>query len=48
MKNNFTLEDIEEAMNKYCSDCFHSCDECCLKDFINFNLSEYLKEVENE
>ena len=48
MLNKFTIQEIKQAMKIYCSECLHSCDRCFLKDFINFNLFELLKEVKNE
>lgn len=45
MKSNFTLEDIDFAADIYCSTCFRSCDECSLKDFINFELYNCLKKA---
>lgn len=43
MKSNFTLKEIEFAADIYCSTCFHSCDECSLKDFIDFELYNCLE-----
>ena len=49
MENNtFTINEIERAADLYCSDCCLSCDECGLRDFINFELSHYLTKVVRE
>lgn len=45
MENRFSLEEIEQAAAYYCSDCYKSCDECGLYDFINFELTTCLGEV---
>lgn len=41
----YTINEIELAADLYCNDCCHSCDECCLKDFINYELTACLGEV---
>ena len=41
----YTIDEIELAADLYCKDCCHSCDECCLKDFINYELGNLLIEV---
>ena len=55
-KNNLTITDIENLINYYCNDgCFHSCDECLLKDFKNellytidcYNNKEFKNESKN-
>lgn len=43
----FTLDEIERAAENYCSDCYSNCDECNLRNFICFELSNYLHEVIN-
>lgn len=49
MENNtFTINEIERAADVYCSSCYLSCDECCLRDFINFELSHCLKVVKKD
>ena len=45
MENRFSLEEIEQAAEHYCSDCCKSCSECGLYDFINFELTTCLGEV---
>lgn len=35
-----TIDDIENLAEHYCSECWHSCDSCWVKDFVNTLYSE--------
>lgn len=44
----YTINEIELAADLYCDNCSCSCDECCLKDFINHELYNLLIEVKEK
>lgn len=49
-ENNLTIEDIENLIDYYCSDCCRSCDECLLGDFqreLHYTIENYNKIINN-
>lgn len=45
-ENNLTINDIENLIDYYCSDCCRNCDECSLRDFNNelyYTIESYNK-----